>query len=212
MQFPDFCGIVRVALRVIRFGGSGNRATETLRCLDNQSDVGVFGLQLVLSTGLPRPSWCNQEQRTEMAIELDEVLKTLGTRILEDEEVQEALTEGMHNAISSAETAFSLKWDGGSPVNTGGIWIVEWLGLYFVSSSDYEDAGPFDSLEGALGCECFEGGAPNAELDSSELSVERLKQLAVNILNAEDDQDTIKINGGVYVLESGELTLRDSSE
>ena len=140
------------------------------------------------------------------------MLKTLGTRILEDEEVQEALNEGIRIAISSADAAFSLKWDGGSPINTGGIWITQWLGRYFVSSSDYEDEGPFDALEDALGCECFEGGAPNAELDSTELGLERLKQLAINILNAEDYQDKIKINGDVYLLENGELALFDNSK
>ena len=147
-----------------------------------------------------------------MAIELDEVLKILGNRILENEEVQEALNEGVHNAVSSADNVFSIGWDGGSPGNTGSIWIAKWLGLYFVSSSDYEDEGPFDSLEDALGCECFEGGAPNAELYSTELNLERLKQLATGMLNAEDNQDKIVINDDVYALENGELQLQDNSK
>src|SRR6266566_1768466 len=44
----------------------------------------------------------------------------------------------------------TLAWDGDFPGGSGANYIREWNGLYFFSSSDHEEEGPFESLDEAL--------------------------------------------------------------
>lgn len=95
-------------------------------------------------------------------------------------------------------------------------YVFENLGARFLANEDVQAALTNEirtavSLENALGYGRFEGGAPNAALYSGELGLERLKQLGIGMLNAEDDQDEIQINGDVYVLETDKLTLLEPS-
>jgi hypothetical protein len=45
-----------------------------------------------------------------------------------------------------AATVFCLGWDGDFPGGSGAVYVNEWNGVYFVTSSDFDPEGPFSSL------------------------------------------------------------------
>ena len=54
-----------------------------------------------------------------------------------------------------AETVLTLGWTGSSAGNSGAIWLHNCEGIYIITSSDFDDMGPFSSLEDALGARMF---------------------------------------------------------
>ena len=60
------------------------------------------------------------------------------------------------------KVVFKLEWDGMAPGASGSSCVVRWEGWYFMLSSDFEDEGPFETFENAMGCETFHfGGTPS---------------------------------------------------
>ncbi len=98
----------------------------------------------------------------------------------------------------------TLAWDGNFPGGSGANYIQEWNGLYFFSSSDHEEEGPFESLDEALALEYFHlPSTPQPELDSPILSLERLLEIARDLVGSEGDQ--ILVNKKLFVLSKGKL-------
>lgn len=87
----------------------------------------------------------------------------------------------------------------------GAVWIKEFAGLYFSSSSDFDDEGPFSSIEAAMGGDVFSMAAPNAELDSSVLSIEELKEIARSMEHPDDDDYRIHLNEMPYMWKDWDL-------
>jgi hypothetical protein len=102
-----------------------------------------------------------------------------------------------------ATTVFSLGWDGDFPGGSGGVYVNEWKGVYFVTSSDYDDEGPFSSLEEALELDYFASSTPKPELSSNAVSEAKLKEIARALATKEGDK--ITINGRRFVLQNGEF-------
>lgn len=62
---------------------------------------------------------------------------------------------------------------------SGAIWISELGGIYIVTSSDYDDEGPFESLDEAINqSDQFGVVTANPELDSDVLTLQRLKKIS----------------------------------
>jgi hypothetical protein len=117
---------------------------------------------------------------------------------------KEEFFDAIWDVISDeATTIFILGWDGDFPGGSGGVYVNEWKGVYFVTSSDYDDEGPFNSVEEALELECFSGPTPKPELSSSVLSETKLQEIAQTIVTKEGDK--ITINGRRFDLQNGEL-------
>ena len=58
--------------------------------------------------------------------------------------------EYLDEAIRNSNDVGCFDWDGeGIPGSSGAIYYHEYLGKYFLTSSDYEDEGPFDTQEEA---------------------------------------------------------------
>lgn len=92
-------------------------------------------------------------------------------------------------------TVLSLGWTG----STGGAnWITEWGGLYFFSSSDYDEEGPFNSLKAAISDERFWMQTPEAELDSDVVPLPKLLEMGKALAGEEGNE--VAINGKMYVL------------
>jgi hypothetical protein len=100
---------------------------------------------------------------------------------------------------SNAGAVLSLGWDGNAPGMSGAIWISELGGIYIVTSRDYDDQGPFGSLDEAINqSDQFGVVTANPELDSDVLTLQRLKKLARQVVDWENDGD-IWINSAVFI-------------
>jgi len=105
---------------------------------------------------------------------------------------------------SNAHNVLSLGWDGGFPGMSGAAWVSELEGVFFVTSSDYEAEGPFDTLDEALTCECFGTVTESPELDSETLPLEQLLEIAHGVVDWENEGD-IWINSRRFVTQGEEL-------
>jgi hypothetical protein len=117
---------------------------------------------------------------------------------------KEETEEYLSNLIDENETQMlSLEWDNRcSGVN----YITEWQGFYFFKSSDYEDEGPFSSLNEVLEDERFHiETSDNPLLKSTVVPSETLFEMGKEIAGQEGC--TVAINGTNYVLVEGQLEL-----
>lgn len=118
--------------------------------------------------------------------------------------------DALPNDISEGKNVLSLGWDGNAPGCSGAIWVKEWMGFYFCSSSDYDDEGPFQSLDEALEMEWFSTDTSNPELDSDVLPLEQLLGIGRGLVS--EEMNEIYINGSLYHLEGGELVKSKTEE
>ncbi len=145
-----------------------------------------------------------------LLVQRKKISKKQQAEYLED---QDALTADLQNG----KDALSLGWDCESPGSSGGHWITLWQGLYFVGSSDFEDEGPFETLEEALKLEMFQGPTPNPSLRSEVLSLAELLRLGTRFVSEEEEEEEgggggeaeIYINDVRYVLQDDELVRSD---
>ena len=103
---------------------------------------------------------------------------------------------------NEGEIVLSFGWDCGHPGGAGGIWITEYKGKYFLSSSDYDPQGPFCSLEEVLQLSYFRP-TPHPELYSDTVTDEQLKKIARKIVSEEGD--VVRINDRLFILHEGVL-------
>lgn len=108
----------------------------------------------------------------------------------------------------NSDPVLTLGWDGDAPGMSGAVWIQELAGVYMVSSSDYGPYGPFESIDEALACECFSTCTANPELDSDELSGDRLLDVAHGVVDWENDGE-ILVNSQRYVVNGEDLVKVD---
>ena len=102
----------------------------------------------------------------------------------------------------SRKPVLGLEWDGGL-CGGGGLWVTEWLGLFFMSSSDFDSEGPFETLDDLLKLDWFHVAAYRPSLTSKSISVPELLAIALDLVGEEGDG--ILINGARYVLKKGKL-------
>jgi hypothetical protein len=114
----------------------------------------------------------------------------------DDEDLLEEDFEG------SRKPVLSLEWDGG-PCGGGGLWVTEWLGLFFMSSSDLDPEGPFETLDDLLKLDWFHVAAHRPSLTSKSIPLPELLAIALEL--AGEEGDGILINGARYVLKKGKL-------
>jgi hypothetical protein len=102
----------------------------------------------------------------------------------------------------SLKPVLGLEWDGGL-CGGGGLWVSEWLGLFFMSSSDFDSEGPFDSLDELMELDWFHVVAYRPSLTSTSIPLPELLSIARNLVGEEEDE--ILINRARYILKNEEL-------
>jgi hypothetical protein len=107
----------------------------------------------------------------------------------------------MNNLLDRADQVLCLAWDGDFPGNSGALYVQEAKGMFFISSSDYEPSGPYQSVDEALEEDYFAVETANPEL-SGALPLEKLISIARGVCA---DSETISINDVVYGWKDGEL-------
>jgi hypothetical protein len=84
----------------------------------------------------------------------------------------------------------------------GGNFLSEWCGFYFVTSTEYEPNGPFESLDGALTEERFWLQIREPEIRSEIVPLPKLKAIGNAVAS---EGEAVFINGTRYVLSGGKL-------
>jgi hypothetical protein len=93
-----------------------------------------------------------------------------------------------------------LSWLGSDPASCVATWVTEWKDLYFITSSDLERIGPFDSIEGALADVRFRSQTPRPELYSE--SIPPNVMLGIGAALAGEPGETLQINEQTLVVGS----------
>ena len=101
-----------------------------------------------------------------------------------------------------ASSVLRLGWDGGFPGTSGASWLQEWHGLYFVTSSDFDNERAYWSLDEALASENFNFSTARPELHSDVIPMDRLMEIALGLV---DEDDTIGVNGQYFIRRSDRL-------
>ena len=102
----------------------------------------------------------------------------------------------------SRKPLLGLEWDGGL-CGGGGLWVSEWLGLFFMSSSDFDSEGPFESLDELMELDWFHVVVYRPSLTSTSIPLSELLSIARNLVGEEGDE--ILINRARYILKNEEL-------
>ena len=106
--------------------------------------------------------------------------------------------------MSEGDEVLSVGWTGGSAGNSGAVWVRKWRGYFFIYSSDFDDQGPYETLEEVLSAECVcSPGTPEPDISSTMLSLDELKKLGLKMLTEEGE--TVLINGSFFKLRDGSL-------
>ena len=106
----------------------------------------------------------------------------------------------------SRKPLLGLEWDGGL-CGGGGLWVSEWLGLFFMSSSDFDSEGPFESLDELMELDWFHVVVYRPSLTSTSIPLSKLLVIARDLVDEEGDG--ILINGARYVLTNEKLVTSD---
>ncbi len=114
------------------------------------------------------------------------------------------LRDWLHDNLADAfDQVLCLAWDGDFPGNSGALYVQEWRGLYFISSSDYDPSGPYQSLEEALEQDYFAVETANPEVSGS-LPLAQLLAIAQGICG---EDDTVRVNDVLYGWKAGEFVV-----
>jgi hypothetical protein len=119
---------------------------------------------------------------------------------LEPEERESLLTDEdeLSDAVfSDATGVLSIGWDAGTMAASGCLSINEWHGIYFITSSDQDPAGPFVSVAEALQHDYFSIPIPGLELQSDVVPLQELQALGACLLHP--DETELTINDQWYV-------------
>jgi hypothetical protein len=136
-----------------------------------------------------------------------EILTCIRENLPFEEGDEDDVFDVAHEAYSScAKEILTLAWDGYAPGMSGTAWIICCGEVYVIGSSDYDDLGPFSSLEEALQEECFNIVTANPELESRVLPKKKLLGIARQIVDWENE-GTITINSKLYRVSGDKLVL-----
>ena len=105
------------------------------------------------------------------------------------------------NLLDRADQVLCLAWDGDFPGNSGALYVQEAKGMFFITSSDYDPSGPYQSLDEALEQDYFEVETANPEISGS-LPLAQLISIASGVCG---EDETVSINDVVYGWQDGEL-------
>ena len=120
-------------------------------------------------------------------------------------DICEEWVDDLSDLFGTGTDVLTFGWSPEDWGHGGAVWIKEFAGLYFASSSDYDDEGPFSSIEAAVGVDAFSMAPPNAELNSSVLSLEELKEIARGMEYPDDEDSRIYLNETPYMWKDGDL-------
>jgi hypothetical protein len=84
----------------------------------------------------------------------------------------------------------------------GGSFLSEWCGLYFVTSTEYEPEGPYETLKEALSDERFSLEISEPEIRSEVVPLPTLKKIGKAVVS---EGEAVFINFTRYVLRDGSL-------
>ena len=167
-----------------------NFGERFIKCIPQLMNCAAFAKKLRDSVGGSLSDWGDERKRSDL---------------LQNAADEDTLFDDAFNAYNEcAETVLTLGWTGGSAGNSGAIWLHNCEGIYVITSSDYDDMGPFPSLEDALKEECFHGAPPQPELDSAVLPEERLLTIARGVADWVNG-GSIRINSELYQVAGDEL-------
>ena len=123
------------------------------------------------------------------------------------DDVQDEICYEIYNNLWELDEAFTLEWAGDA---SGLIKVLGFEGFYFITSTDYDDEGPFGSLEEVLNHDylCVTTSSPS--ISSETLSKNQLMQLAQQVVDWDNEGD-IYINGEKYEDVGDELQLAESN-
>jgi hypothetical protein len=126
-----------------------------------------------------------------------------------DDADRDTLSDPVYNAyMACAKNILSLAWDGDAPGMSGALSIMECEGIYVITSSDFDELGPFSSLKRALAGECFGIVTANPQLNSDVLPTKWLLEIAGQVVDWENE-GTIEINSETYKV-VGDALIQDS--
>lgn len=150
----------------------------------------------------------NRAVEEALSREFDEAtLESIRSATLDDEGlVNDVLVAALAVFEKQAPLVLHLEWDTGSPMGGNGHSSIHELeGVFLFRSTDYPMAGPFESIDDALeSCESFSTLTPRPVLTSSVLPIERLLEVAEELVDMEDGS-SIWINDREYAVRSGQL-------
>jgi hypothetical protein len=99
--------------------------------------------------------------------------------------------------FSDATSVLDLGWDAGRMAASGCLSIRDWHGVFFITSSDYDPAGPFASIGDALDHEYLWGPIPGLGLASDSIPLQQLLALGERLIG--EDDDYLDINDRRYI-------------
>lgn len=101
-----------------------------------------------------------------------------------------------------------LSWDGNAPGNSGALYVSHWMGMYFITSSDYEPSGPYFSINDVLRAEYFSIETSRAEVSGS-LPTDTLLDVAGGVCGGDDE---VMVNDVPYHWVGGTLRRTDDAD
>ena len=133
--------------------------------------------------------------------------------VLKSEKARDSLFITWYNDVLQEEgkEVLMLGWSGDGPANSGTHQVVEWNEMYFFLGDDgHVEEGPFKSLDEVLALPEFHGPlAFRPELDSTVVALERLLNIARDLITSEGDE--VRINKKWFVLSGRELVEKPRS-
>lgn len=105
------------------------------------------------------------------------------------------------NLLDCADQVLCLAWDGDVSGNSGALYVQEAKGMFFITSSDYDPSGPYQSIDEALEEDYFAVETANPEI-SGALPLEKLISIASGVCG---EDEKVSINDVVYGWQDGEL-------
>jgi hypothetical protein len=110
-----------------------------------------------------------------------------------------------------AEEALHFFWDGTTPLScSGSTWLHAVGDVCLCTSTDWEESGPYESIQEALrNADSFQTEANDPGLDSSRLSHKELLSLARRLCQ---EECRVHINGDEYGWKAGKLVPADELE
>lgn len=126
------------------------------------------------------------------------------------EDTLEQIESGLRDDINddSGATVLMLEWSGEGMAHSGFIFVSTWGPFYIFTSSDYDNQGPFHTIEDVLELEYFSlNSIPGGVLKFNEPIISRTAAFNIAYNMCGEDGETIVINDVTYVRKEGKLII-----
>ena len=108
--------------------------------------------------------------------------------------------------MNEGDGVLSLGWDGDGPGHSGIKSVATWEGLYFFTSSDHDDHGPYKDIDDVLELEYFDqDGVPNGSLYFTSPPVPKDRGEMIAYAMCGEDGGQVDLNGVMHERRDGEL-------